>query len=478
MIFEKKELKKKSINFSDWYTDVILKAELADYAPVKGCMVIRPYGYAIWEGIQKFLDNLIKEKGVKNAYFPILIPEKFLKLEKEHVEGFSPHLAVVTHAGGEDLKEKLIVRPTSETIMYEMYKKWTHSWRDLPILINQWNNVVRWEKRTYLFLRTSEFLWQEGHCAHATHKENMEIVLWALDAYKKTYEELLGMYAISGIKSETEKFAGAAATYSLEFLMPDGKALQGCTSHDLDQNFSKAFNWSVQGKDGKHFYPYQNSWGFTTRSIGGLVMVCGDDHGLNLPPNVAPIQVIIIPITGKVERSKFDQTFQQISDTLKKQGIRFEVDQSDDSVGRRFNKYELKGVPLRIEVGDMEVTENFVTVVRRDNFSKEKIGLMDLSKKINQLLLNMQEQALEKHKKFTQDNTREVNSYSEFKEIMVTVRGFIKAFWCEGKKCEQKIKEETKASIRVLPLDSKKERGLCIYCGKVAQHRWYFAQAY
>ena len=330
MPYEKKELKKKSENISDWYTDVILKAELADYAPVKGCMVVRPYGYAIWESIQKFMDPLYKEHGVKNAYFPLFIPEKFLNREKEHVEGFAPHVAVVTIAGGEELKERLVVRPTSETIMYEMYKQWAHSWRDLPILINQWNNVVRWEKRTYLFLRTSEFLWQEGHCAHATHKESLETVLWALSVYQKTYNELLAMYGITGIKSETEKFAGAAKTYSFESLMPDGKALQACTSHDLGQNFAKAFDWTVLDQKGEKLYPWQNSWGYSTRSIGGLILTHGDDHGLALPPSIAPIQTVIVPIIGNnaddSTEKKIKESVQTIAADLSTKSIRVETD--------------------------------------------------------------------------------------------------------------------------------------------------------
>lgn len=474
--FTKKFLTKKSQDLSKWYNEVILKAELADYAPVKGCMVIRPYGYALWESIVDFMDKLIKNRGIKNAYFPIFIPEKFLKLEKEHVEGFAPHLAVVTIAGGEELKERLIVRPTSETVMYEMYKQWTQSWRDLPILINQWNNVVRWEKRTYLFLRTSEFLWQEGHCAHATHAESVDVVLWALDAYKKTYNELLGMYGIAGVKSESEKFAGAARTYTYEMLMPDGKALQGCTSHDLGQNFAKAFNWTVQDEKGEKLYPWQNSWGFSTRSIGGLIMTQSDDQGLILPPKIAPIQVVIVPIF-KEDKEGINKLVKDLAEKLT--DFRVEIDlKEEESAGFKFNKWEVKGVPLRIEIGEKEMQDNVVTLVRRDNGEKITLKTNNLEKEINRLLTEMQNGAYARHKKFTLENTREVNTYDEFKEIMQTKKGFLKAFWCENPDCEKKIKEETKATTRCLPLDAKEENGQCVYCGKNAKYRWLFAQSY
>lgn len=471
----KKFLAKKSENISDWYTDVILKSELADYAPVKGCMVIRPYGYAIWEGIQKYLDALIKQKGVNNAYFPIFIPESYLNKEKEHVEGFAPHLAVVTIAGGEELKEKLIVRPTSETIMYEMYKKWAQSWRDLPILINQWNNVVRWEKRTYLFLRTSEFLWQEGHCAHATHEESMSFVLWALDSYKKTYQDILSLYGLAGVKSESEKFAGADKTFTYEILMPDGKALQGCTSHDLGQNFAKAFDWKVQGQKGEDLYPWQNSWGLSTRSIGGLIMAHGEDNGLVLPPKIAPTQIVIIPIPGSQNSLKLaENLLNQLQEEFK-----CELDNRfGETAGFKFNKWELKGVPIRIEIGEKEVTENKVTITRRDTGEKIFSSLDGGSRILKEILDDIQKNLLEKHKKFTEENTHAVNSYDEFKEIMKISRGFIKAFWCENAGCEAKIKEETKASTRCLELDAKEESGVCVYCAKKAFHRWIFAQSY
>jgi prolyl-tRNA synthetase len=472
-----KFITKKSESISQWYNDVVLQSELADYSPIKGSMVFRPYGFAIWEKIQEFMDKKIKERGVKNAYFPLFIPEKFLKKEKEHVEGFSPQLAVVTIAGGEELKEKLVVRPTSETIMYEMYKKWTHSWRDLPVLINQWNNVVRWEKRTYLFLRTSEFLWQEGHCAHATHEESLGTVEWALRMYQKTYQELLSLHGVAGVKSESEKFAGAVKTFSYEILMPDGKALQACTSHDLGQNFARAFDWQVQNKDGSELYPWQNSWGFSTRSIGGLILATGDDKGLVLPPAVAPTQIVIVPILKKGNEAKISRFCLEIKTRLK--DFRSEVDfKEGETAGFKFNKWELKGVPLRIEVGEKEVDAKVLTLVRRDGGQKETIALADPPKMIKTILEDFQKDIYRKHQRFTEENTRQADSFVEFKEIMETKKGFIKAFWCENSECEKKIKKETKASTRCLPLDASKEQGRCIYCGQSAEHRWFFAQAY
>lgn len=471
----KSQLKDFNTDLSQWFTDVILKAELADYAPVKGCMVIRPYGYALWEGIQQFLDKLIKEKGVKNAYFPIFIPMHYLQKEKEHVEGFSPQLAVVTIGGGEELTEKLAVRPTSETIMYDMYKKWTTSWRELPILMNQWCNIVRWEKRTYLFLRTSEFLWQEGHCAHLTHQESKEMVTWALDAYEKTYHELLAMYGIKGKKSQSEKFPGAGETYSFECLMPNGKALQASTSHDLGQNFSKSFDWTVQDKKGEKVYPWQNSWGLSTRSIGGLIMAHGDENGLKLPPNIAPTQVVIVPIPGHETALKKSQ---EIYESLKK-SFRVELDILDgETAGFKFNKWELKGVPLRIEIGDRDVVSDSVIVTRRDDSQKLTLPIKDLNSKVSEMLDQIQTDLYNAHKKFTEDRTYSVDSYDEFKKIMSGDRGFIKAFWCENPDCEAEIKKDTKATTRCLPLDSPKDSGKCIHCGKPSTHRWLFALSY
>ena len=471
----KSQLKDFKTELSEWFTDIILKSELADYAPVKGCMVIRPYGYALWEGIQQFLDKLIKEKGVKNAYFPLFIPMHYLQKEKEHVEGFSPQLAVVTIGGGEELTEKLAIRPTSETVMYDMYKKWTSSWRDLPILINQWCNIVRWEKRTYLFLRTSEFLWQEGHCAHLAHEESLDMVFWALDAYEKTYNELLGMYGIKGRKSQSEKFPGAGDTFTFECMMPNGKALQACTSHDLGQNFSKSFDWTLQDKNGKKTYPWQNSWGLSTRAIGGLIMAHGDENGLKLPPQIAPIQIIIVPIPG---HKKALEMAQEIFSDLKKQ-FRAEIDLVDgETAGFKFNKWELKGVPIRIEIGDRDVASNSAIITRRDTGEKLTVSIFNLQSTISNLLCEIQDNLFNIHKKFTQDHTFSVDSYDEFKKIMDSSRGFIKAHWCEDPQCEAEIKKDTKATTRCLPLDTPKEEGKCVHCGQPSHHRWLFALSY
>lgn len=478
--FQKKELKKKSENLSDWYTDVILKAELADYAPVKGTMVIRPYGYAIWEKVQEIFNGMIKPAGVENAYFPLFIPHSLLEKEKEHVKGFSPELAIVTIGGGEELKDPLVVRPTSETIMYAMYAKWIHSWRDLPILINQWNNCVRWEKRTYLFLRTTEFLWQEGHTAHETEKDAMDMVMKALDWYRQIYEDWFAIPVMFGRKSDSEKFAGGKATYGVEPLMPDGKALQGATSHNLGQNFSKVFEIQYQNKDGKMDYVWQTSWGLSTRSLGGLFMVHGDDNGLILPPKVAPIQVVIVPIRKSGVDAKELLTYcVELKETLANGGIRVKLDDREEpSVGRRFNEWELKGVPVRFEVGEKETKEKTVTIARRDTGEKVVVPRTDMLIQTEKIVKNIQESLFARAKKFLSENIRDAQTYDEFKKIMTTTRGFIRSFWCEDAACEAKIKEETKATTRCLPLDTKEEKGACVRCGKPATHRWIFAQAY
>ncbi len=471
----KKYLQSKDKNLSGWYNDVVLKAQLADYSPVKGCMVIRPYGFSLWQNVKQYLGKLIKDRGVEDAYFPLFIPESFLKKEKEHLKGFSPQLAVVTFAGGSELSEKLIIRPTSETIMYAMFKKWAQSYRDLPLLLNQWCNVVRWEQRTYLFLRTTEFLWQEGHCAHVTHKESTEQVLWALNAYQQTYKNLMAMYGIAGFKSESEKFAGAGQTYSFECLMPNGKALQAATSHDLGQNFAKSFDWYVQDDKGKKLFPWQNSWGFSTRSIGGLIMVHGDENGLVIPPQIAPIQIVIIPIPGQPLAQKFARNLEK---KLQKK-FRVKIDTVDnESAGFKYNKWEVKGVPVRLEIGNKEVKNSQVTIFRRDTLKKTTASSQNLSTHLTRLLKDIQTNLFEKHQKFTQDHTSTVDSYQEFRQIMNTNRGFILAHWCENPECEAKIKEETKATTRCLPLDAKKQTGKCVFCSKPSHHRWLFAQSY
>lgn len=476
MTFEKRNLPKFSENLSDWYNKVVLQAELADYGPAKGTMIFRPYGYAIWELVQQAMDKEIKDKGVENAYFPLFIPESLLKKEKDHLEGFSPELAVVTIGGGEELKEKLIVRPTSETIMYDAYARWLQSWRDLPILINQWNNVVRWEKRTYLFLRTTEFLWQEGHTAHATHEESWDMVEWAMQMYTKIYKEYYAVPGYVGRKSKSETFAGADVTLTYETLMPEGKALQSCTSHDLGQNFSKAFNLTFQDREGNNQFVWQTSWGFSTRSIGGLLMAHGDDAGLRLPPKLAPIQVVILPIRLDKDILAFGE---KVVHQLSLFGIRVKLDaREEESIGFKHNKWELKGVPIRLEIGNREVSEKHVTVVRRNTNEKSQITLDELQEKITHLLEDIQNNLYQQQEKFLQENTRTAKNFDEFRKIMSEHKGFIKAFWCEDASCEAKIKEETKATTRCLPLDEKEEKRVCVHCNKEAKHQWIFAQAY
>lgn len=479
----KKAITRKSENISDWYTDVILQSGLADYGPVRGTMIIKPYGYALWENVQKALDSMFKSEGVENAYFPIFIPMSLFNKEKSHVEGFSPELAVVTIGGGEELKEPLAVRPTSEMIMYQEYAKWVHSWRDLPIKVNQWNNVVRWEKRTYLFLRTLEFLWQEGHCAHATHEESMKMVLKAIDWYRQIYEDFYAIPVVLGIKSQSEKFAGADSTYTVEALMPDGKALQACTSHDLGQNFSKALNISFQDKQGMSQYVWQNSWGFSTRSLGAVFLTHGDDAGLVLPPKVAPVKVAVIPVFGK----KDDQVIkycQKIKQTIENSpssypGMVKIFDDVEKSFGWRVNEAELKGIPIKITIGVREVQERTISYsFRLAEMDRKMSKFEDVSQKVDQFLGQIQTSMFEKAKKILMENTHIVDDYDEFKQIMLSKRGFLKCFWCEDLGCEKKIKEETKATTRCKSLDEEKVSGKCICCGREANFRWYFAQAY
>jgi prolyl-tRNA synthetase len=473
-----KKLTSKRKNFSKWYNEVVLRAELADYAPVKGCMVIRPYGFAIWENIQKGLDGMIKEAGIKNAYFPLFIPYSFLEKEKEHVEGFSPELAIVTIGGGKKLAEKLIVRPTSETIMYAMFAKWIKSYRDLPLKVNQWCNIVRWEKRTYLFLRTMEFLWQEGHTAHATCEEAEEEAKVRLSMYQKFVEETLAIPVMTGKKSESEKFPGALTTYTFEALMPDKKVLQGGTSHNLGQNFSKPFNIVFQDKKGKLGFVWQTSWGLTTRIIGALVMVHGDDQGLILPPKIAPVQVVIIPIWKTGPKGEVITFVKKLAGMLRKD-FRIEVDLREEyTPGWKFNEWELKGVPIRLEIGPEEIKKDEITLVRRDSGENLKIKSENLKGVLRDTLEDVQRSLFEKAQSFLKENTYAVKDYDEFKRVMRKKRGLIEVFWCEDEACEKGIKEETKATTRCLSLDAKEKKGKCIYCGRKASHRWCFAQAY
>lgn len=466
----------KTADLSEKYLDFVLRAELADYGPAKGTMVIRPYGYALWEKVQEIFNKMMKKADVENAYFPLLFPMSLLEKEKQHVEGFSPELAIVTIGGGEKLAEPLVVRPTSETVMYSMYAKWVQSWRDLPILINQWNNVVRWEKKTLPFIRTSEFLWQEGHTAHISEEEAIVMQEQALEWYRQIYENYFGVAVILGRKSETEKFAGAKTSYTIEVLMPDGKALQGATSHNLGQNFSKAFDVTFQNKDGKNEYVWQTSWGLSTRALGGLIMSHLDDKGLYFPPEIAPIQIVVVPVMAK-DTEKVLAEAQKIAKLLG--DYRVKLDSRDIyTPGWKFNNWELKGVPIRIEIGPRDIEAKQVVVARRDTDDKSTVPIAQLEKWIKNTLEDQQKKAYDKTKAYLNSHTHNVDNYLKFKEIMKTERGFIRAFWCEEADCEAQIKTETKATTRCLPLEAKVEQGLCVHCGKPATHRWYFAQAY
>ena len=448
-----KNLTPMSEDFNQWYTDIIQEAELADYSPVKGSMVIRPYGYAIWENIQKYLDNRFKETGHKNAYFPLFIPKSFIQKEAEHVEGFSPELATVTHAGGKKLEEPLIVRPTSETIINHMFAKWISSHRDLPVLINQWANVVRWEMRTRLFLRTSEFLWQEGHTAHASKEEATNEALQMLDIYEEFVEEMAAVAVIKGLKSDMEKFAGAEKTYSVEAMMLDKKALQAGTSHELGQNFAKAFDIEFSDENNKLQNPYQTSWGVSTRLIGMIIMAHGDDKGLKLPPNLAPIQIVIVPIIPNEDKAKIvNEKVKEVHKLL--QNYRVEIDdRTEVSPGYKFNEWELKGVPLRIEIGPNEVNENKVVISRRDiDKSKADILFENINHEIEKLLLDIQTNLLKKSREHLKQNTTHVETFDELIDTLNKKSGFVTCYWKENKEDELKVKESTSATIRCYPL--------------------------
>lgn len=481
--FEKKGLTKKSENISDWYHDVVLRAELAEYSDVKGCMIIRPNGYAIWEKAQAVLDLWFKESGVQNVYFPLFVPMSLFEKEKKHVEGFSPELAVVTHGGGEELAEPLAIRPTSETVITQKFAEWISSHRDLPMKLNQWCNVVRWEKRTYPFLRTSEFLWQEGHTAHADKEDSMKMVLEALNWYKRFYEEYFAISTYVGLKSENEKFAGADATYAVELVMPDGKALQAATSHYLGTNFGKAFDVKYLDDKGEKQLVHQTSWGFSTRSIGGLILTHGDDSGMILPPKVALTQVVILPVNSKDPslQEKISETAKKIKDGLVKKGIKALVDDdAKSSLGFRINKWELKGVPLRLEIGAKELESGSVQFVRRDNFEKGQIKIDDVEKHVSELLDTIQEDLHKKSDDSKKALTVEANEIHEFKRILDEKKVFIRVPWCEDTACEERIKADTKATPRVLELDRIQENEdlKCFACGQKAHRHWLFAQSY
>ncbi len=470
-------------DYARWYTDVIQQAELADYAPVRGCMVIRPYGYGLWEHVQQALDRRFKETGHKNAYFPLLIPESFIKKESEHVEGFAPELAVVTHGGGKKLEEPLVIRPTSETIIGHMYAKWINSYRDLPLLINQWANVVRWEMRTRLFLRTLEFLWQEGHTAHATYNEAEEETMRMLEVYANFAETDGAIPVIRGRKSESEKFAGARHSYSIEAMMGDKKALQAGTSHNLGQNFAQAFEIKFLDTNNNLQYCWTTSWGVSTRFIGALVMVHGDDQGLILPPRLAPIQVVIVPIWKKEdERSRVLAAAEQIEEVLLSENVRVELDAREQyRAGWKFNEWELKGVPLRIEIGPRDIENRQAIVARRDRpgrANKETVKMEGLAPRVVALLDDVQQSLYDRALQFREDNTYQVEDFSTFQEIANGEGGFLDAYWCGSESCETAIKEATKATIRCIPFDQPKESGHCVFCGQKATERAIFSRAY
>ncbi len=469
-----KEIADIETNFTQWFTDVVLKTELVDYGPVKGTMVIRPYGYAIWENIRKDMDRRFKETGAEDAYFPLLIPMSFFTKEAEHVEGFAPEVAVVTHAGGAKLEEPLAIRPTSETIIGTMYSKWIQSYRDLPVMMNQWCNVMRWEKTTRPFLRTSEFLWQEGHTVHATEEEAMEETMRMLDVYKTFAEETLAIPVFTGRKTEKEKFAGAVATFGMEAMMLDGKSLQAGTSHYLGQNFSKAFDIKYLDKDGKLKYGYTTSWGSSTRLIGAIIMAHGDQRGLVLPPKVAPVQAVIIPVAahkgGVIEKAR------ETESALKAAGVRVKTDLREMSPGWKFNEWEMKGVPVRIEIGPRDIEAGHAVVMRRDTLEKSTVSLESLAETVTKLLDTVQKDMLEASRV---RRDKKVVHADTLQGILDGVEGqnFVKAGWCGCRECEDKVKEFASATARVM-CDEEGVPERCAVCGKPAKHNVIFARAY
>ena len=471
------KITKRSADYNQWYIDIVTRAEMADYAPVKGCMVIRPWGYAIWERMQRALDDMFKNTGHSNCYFPLLIPQSFLEKEAKHVEGFAPECAVVTHGGGKLLEEPLVIRPTSETIIWAMYKKWIQSWRDLPLLYNQWANVVRWEMRTRLFLRTAEFLWQEGHTAHATAKEAMEEAERILGIYRIFAEQWMAMPVLSGRKSEGQKFPGAEITFTIEALMQDGKALQAGTSHYLAQNFAKAFDVQFQNREGQLEYVYATSWGVSTRLVGALVMSHSDDAGLVLPPKLAPLQVVVIPILkADADNAGILAAAYRVAEPFG-DAVRVRVDDRDNvSPGWKFNEWELKGVPIRIEIGPKDLEKVQVVLVRRDTGQKTPTAMDNVSFQVPGILEEIQESLLKKARERLEAGCRKAESYDEFKKT-IEEGGFIYAPWCGSRECEDRISEETKATIRLLP-EGAEEGGACIACGKGPAKRVPFARAY
>lgn len=480
-------------DYSQWYNELVTKADLAEHSAVRGCMVIKPYGYSIWEKMQAALDKMFKDTGHSNAYFPLFIPKSFFSKEASHVEGFATECAVVTHYRLKNdgngnivvdetakLEEELIVRPTSETIIWNTYKGWIQSYRDLPILVNQWANVVRWEMRTRLFLRTAEFLWQEGHTAHATQQEAVEEAERMLEVYADFVENWMAVPVVKGIKTPNERFAGALETYCIEALMQDGKALQAGTSHFLGQNFAKAFDVKFTSKEGKLDYVWATSWGVSTRLMGALIMAHSDDQGLVLPPMLAPIQVVIVPIyKGDEEFDAISEVANTLSKELKAKNISVKYDNRDTQrPGFKFAEYELKGVPVRIALGGRDLENGTAEIARRDTREKETVSREGLAERIEKLLEDIQKNIFQKAHAFREENTTEVNSYDEFKNVLDTKAGFVSAHWDGTPETEQKIKEETKATIRCIPLNNKQEEGVCIFSGKPSTQRVLFARAY
>ncbi|WP_370626042.1 proline--tRNA ligase [Apibacter sp. ESL0404] len=481
-------------DYSKWYNELVIKADMAENSGVRGCMVIKPYGYAIWEKMQRQLDQMFKDTGHENAYFPLFIPKSYLSKESDHVEGFAKECAVVTHYRLKNspdgkgvivdpdakLEEELIVRPTSETIIWNTYKNWIKSHRDLPILINQWANVVRWEMRTRLFLRTAEFLWQEGHTAHVSKEEAIEEAEKMLNVYTDFVENFMGIPVIQGVKSPAERFAGAEETYCIEAMMQDGKALQAGTSHFLGQNFAKAFDVKYQSKEGKQEYVWATSWGVSTRLIGALIMSHSDDHGLVLPPNIAPIQVVIVPIHRNEEQlNAISELADILISQLKKLGISVKFDdRTEYKPGWKFNEYELKGVPVRVTIGPKDLENKQVEIARRDTLEKHQHSVDGLAEHIQDLLKEIQQNIFNKAKSHRDSLITEVNSYEEFKKVLDEKGGFISAHWDGSLEVEEKIKAETKATIRCIPLDDKEEEGVCIYSGNPSKRRVLFARAY
>jgi len=489
-----KEITSRTQDYSQWYNDLVIKGSLADYSAVRGCMVIKPYGFALWENMRDALDKMFKDTGHVNAYFPLFIPKSFLSKEAAHVEGFAKECAVVTHyrlkndpnGGGvvvdpeAKLEEELIIRPTSETIIWNTYKDWIKSYRDLPLLINQWANVVRWEMRTRLFLRTAEFLWQEGHTAHATRDEAVEEAEKMLGVYATFVEEFMALPVIRGIKTESERFAGAETTYCIEALMQDGKALQTGTSHFLGQNFAKAFDVKFSNKENQLDYVWATSWGVSTRLVGALVMAHSDDQGLILPPRIAPLQVVIVPIfKGDEQKALIDKKAKEIMDNLKNLGVRVKYDDSDNNrPGWKFAEYELKGVPVRLALGARDLEKNVVEVARRDTKEKKVVGLDGIAQYVDGLLLDIQHNMFSKAKAYQQQHVTPADSWDDFEKLLDEKGGFISAHWDGTVETEGAIKDKTKATIRCIPLNNQQEVGKCILSGKPSAQRVLFARAY